>query len=315
MIRLLTILFCFGALSTYAQRVPNEAENIDYLMTFGKQASSADGDDDHVQIFFFTIPKNNDKPFYLRIYDPDTGDKHDDPNGAFNTKTKFSIYGGSGAFTNEDARRVNPEGNYKSGNLMAAKVFGKESTYNARWYTFGPFNPMEGEYAENVGGYVFKVVAEGVVGDDGNAYRYFLSSESERNLAVEGANAFAYEYTFKMPERQTLSHIYPFVDKSVISITQHNFDFDNDGKVMIYSVAKNRHVALVSGDDEWALSKHIMREEEKNTTVDLQILKTGSSSNTMSIYITNQYNQPIPFFAIPIGGPPKYKYSLSLKYR
>lgn len=312
---ILVIVLIVNTSPIWGQRVPNEGENIDYLMTFGRQAPSSEGDDDHVQVFFFTVPYNHDKPLYIRVFDPETGGLHDEQNGSFNTKTKFSVYGGIGAFSNEDAKKVNPEGEYKSGNLIGSRVFGSEAEYDSKWYTFGPFNPREGEKSDDINGYVFKVIAEGVVGDDGNAYRYFLSEQSDRNLSVEGANAFVYEYTFKMPQRKTLSHIYPFVDKSVISITQYNFDFDNNGQVLIYSVTKNRHLAKDSGNDAWALSKHIMTEEEKNTTVDLQIIKADDLSNTVTIYITNQYNEPIPFFAIPIGGPPKYKYNLSLSYK
>ena len=161
-------------------------------------------------------------------------------------------------------------------------------------------------------GYVFKVIIEGLQGDDGNQYRCFLSELANSNRAIEGANAFAYEYTFKLPKAKGISHIYPFIDQSVVSITQNNFDFDSEGNLMIYSVAKNRHLGLVSGDDVWAKSKHVMADAEKNTTLDIQIQKSKEGENAMSLFITNQYDEAIPFFAIPIGGPPKYKYDLKL---
>ena len=309
------IILVLVSFSVFGQRVPNSIENIDYLMTYGRSAPTASGDDDHVQIIFFTIPFGNEKPIYIRVYDPETGGLHDDKAGSFATKTRFSIFGGNGSFTEEDARQTNPEGNFKSGNLIASKIFAAQANYDSKWYTFGPFNPVEGEVSETVNGRVLKLVVEGLTGDDGNAYRLFLSMEAGRNVAVEGANAFAYEYTFKTPENRSLSHIYPFVDKSIVSITQYNFDFDNDGEVLIYSIAKNRHVAKVSGDNQLASSKHEISDAEKNTTVDVQILKKGKEANTMSVFITNQYNQPIPFFAVPIGGPPKYKYNLSLIYK
>ncbi len=47
-------------------------------------------------------------------------------------------------------------------------------------------------------GYIFKVICDGIEGDDGNLYRYFLSTMPDENKAVEGANAFAYEYSFRM---------------------------------------------------------------------------------------------------------------------
>ncbi|HCM75134.1 MAG TPA: hypothetical protein DIS90_02035 [Cytophagales bacterium] len=307
---ILALLFYNGML--YAQRVPNEVENIDYLITYGAQAPLSRGDDDHVQILFFSVPYNYKSPVYIRVYDPDTGGTHDEIHGSANTKVKFAVYGGNEAFSNKDAQKINPTGKYNSGSLLASKIFGSESIYDANWYTFGPFNPLQGEQSDALNGYIFKLIIEGLQGDDGNQYRCFFSEQPNMNRSIEGANAFAYEYTFKLPKARGVSHIYPFIDRSVVSVTQNNFDFDKDGSILLYSVAKNRHEGSVSGDNEWAQSKHIMKENEKNTTLDIQIQKQNQGENAMSIYITNQYDEAIAFFAVPIGGPPKYKYDLKV---
>ena len=52
--------------------------------------------------------------------------------------------------------------------------------------------------------------------------------------------------------------------------------------------------------------------EEKNTTLDIQIQKNNEGESAMCLYITNQYDEAIPFYAVPIGGPPKYKYDLKV---
>ena len=298
-----------------AQRVPNESEVIDYLITFGKDAPSSKGDDDHVQIFFFTIPMNFDQPFYIRVFDPDTGGEHDEALGSYNTKNRFSICGGLGNFTNEDARKTNPTGNYKSGNIVASKIFGNEVTYDSKWYSFGPFNPVEGEISSEVKGKVFKVVIEGLTGDDGNAYRLFLSTSATKNTPVEGANAFTYEYTFRLPLSKTTAHLYPFIDRSVVSITQYNFDFDENGQILIYSLAKNRHESGVSGDNSWASTKHEITDAEKNTTIDIQVFKADATNNTMSVYVVNQFEKAVAFFSVPIGGPPKFKYNAAIEFK
>jgi hypothetical protein len=202
--------------------------------------------------------------------------------------------------------------NFKTGNLLGSKTFTDDAQFDSEWYNMGPFNPLEGEHIPSFNGYIIKVIVEGLKGNDGNHYRFFLSEEAERNKSIEGANAFAFKYTFKLHKAQTLSHIYPFIEKSVISITQHNFDFDNDGEILIYSVIKNRLKAQSSGDNVWASSVHPISEKEKSMTMDIQIQKTSSEENTMTVYITNQYDEAIPFFALPIGGPPKYKYNLKV---
>ena len=309
---LIIALLTFSWLGGQAQRVPNEIENIDYLVTFGSDAPPNTGDDDHVQIIFFVVPYSYRQPVYLRIFDPEVGNKHDEFVGAADTFTRFSVYGGQGAFSSKDAREVTLTSNYKTGNLLASQVFGNDSQYDSEWYTLGPFNPLEGEEIASFNGYLLKVVVEGLKGNDGNHYRFFLSEESGRNKSIEGANAFAYNYTFKLHKAQTLAHIYPFIENSVISITQHNFDFDNDGKILVYTVVQIGTKAKGSGDNEWASSTHPISESEKNLTMDIQIQKTSSQENTMTVYITNQYKEAIPFFALPIGGPPKYKYNLKV---
>ena len=94
----------------FSQRVPSESENIDYVMTFGKVAPITTGDDDHVQIFFFMVPATHDQSFFLRIFDADASADHDEIINGANTKTRISLYGGKGAFSNEDARKTNPVG-------------------------------------------------------------------------------------------------------------------------------------------------------------------------------------------------------------
>lgn len=297
-----------------AQMVPGQFEQIDFLITFGKSCPTSWGDDDNSQTFFFIVPKSFDHPVYLRVFDPDTGGQHDQINGEFDTKMKYEVYGGEGAYSNPEARAIDPTGNYKSGTLIGAKTFGQSAEYDNQWYSFGPFNPLEGEFIEELDGHVLKVIVEGVRGNDGNLYKYFLSSKHDGNQDVEGANAFTYEYSFRLPEKaRQIVHLYPFIDRDVVSIKQHNFDLDNEAQVMLYSVSKNRHQGEISGNDTWTQSKHVIDAEEKNSTLDIQILKTKPSSNDVVAYITNQYDEAVPFFSNPIGGPPKYKYKVNVK--
>jgi len=300
---------------TLAQEVPGEFEFIEFLSTFGAGAEPGWGDDDHVQTFFFIVPKSYVKPVYIRVYDPDTGGSHDEPNNEFNTKTKFSVYAGQGTHAHPDARKIDPVGNYKSGHLVQSKIFGNEAKYDKKWYTFGPFNPQEGEESDLLGGYVFKIITEGLIGDDGNLYKYFLSVNPDNNKEVEGSNAFTYEYSIRLPEPElVVTHLYPFIDDKVVSFTQHNFDFDGEGNIYIYSLAKNRHDGNISSHEKWAESTHMVADEEKNTTIDIQIVKVQKSRNDMVLYLKNQYGDAIAFFSTPIGGPPKYKYKVNLNY-
>jgi hypothetical protein len=150
----LTTIYLCSQFPVLGQSVPSSEENIPYLVTFGKDSKKAWGDDDFCQTFFFIIPKDEKKPVFIRIFDPETGNDIDEIKEKPDTKTRFSIYGGKGALTNPDAVLENPVGEYNSGTLLASRVFESQKDFNNKWYSFGPFNPTEGEYVEEYGGYI-----------------------------------------------------------------------------------------------------------------------------------------------------------------
>jgi hypothetical protein len=298
-----------------AQSVPPAHENIPTLVTFGKDAKTSFGDDDFCQTFFLVIPEDYAGGVFVRIFDPDISGEYDELIGKFDTKTKFEVYGGKGAITNQDAIKENPTGKYKSGVLLGEATFDNKTTYDGKWYTMGPFNPKEGELAKEYGGYVFKIIAEGIKGDDGNNYKYFLSNSGEENIPIEGSNLFTFEYTFALhPVNKSVSHIYPFIDNSVVAIKIHIFDFDNDGVLRLISVAKKGTPIPASGDNEWKVTTFPIADEEKKTSLDIQIIKNSSAkNNNIAFYITNQYGKTMPFYTIPIGGIPKFKYKIQVE--
>ncbi len=300
-----------------AQPAPAEEENIPYLVTFGAQADRSWGDDDFCQIFFIRIPTTQKEPIYIRVFDPDTGGELDEGKGDFNTKIRFSVYGGKGCYTDPDAQAVDPEGNYKSGNLLASKSFGESNRYDNNWYSFGPFNPLEGEYVEKVDGQVFKIIAQGEAGDDGNLYSYFLSTKSKENHEVDGGNLFTYEYTFRLSNNQNnVSQIYPYIDDRTISVKISNFDWDDDGFIRIVSVAKNGELCPVSGEDNWIEREFKIVEEEKDTSMEIQFIKNRNqkiNNNNVVLTVQNQYGEMLPFFVIPIGGVPVYNAKIRMR--
>ncbi len=301
--------------AVYSQVVPNEIENIDYLVTFGKNGETSWGDDDFIQVYFFSIPATRKEPFYIRIFDPDTGGKIDELKGKADTKTRFSFIGGKDAYTKFETSPRSKHKNHLDGTLLESRVFGNSPENDQKWYTLGPFFSVQGEYVGAEKAYYFKLVAEGLSGDDGNLYKYSLSTDPAKNIEVLGSNAFTYAYTFRVPQDPSrVTHIYPFITNDVVSIEVHNFDFDDGGRAYVYSISKNRHPVKTGGDDQWAFSKHMIDPEEKNSSIDIQVINNGMVNNNIVIYITNQLNKPIPFYTIPIGGPPKYKYKVSLDY-
>jgi len=310
---LLVILLGFSTpYELYGQSVPGKDENIPFLVTFGKQGETSWGDDDFNSIFFFSILKDFNQQFYIRVFDPDCGGEHDEIQGVFNTRTLFSIYGGKGVDPdmNEDSRGLNNGSNYKEGNLLASRVFGSEARYDNQYYTFGPFNPTEGDFNEKWNSYIFKIVCEGISGDDGNLYRYFLSRDPNNNIPIEGANAFTYEYTFRMwNDFKSVAHIYPFIDTGIVSIKQRNFDWDVDGNILVVSRYKQGIEVPISTENDWKESQIPIEPEEVNSSLDFQFHKRQGDlvkNNNVVITLENQRGDALKFYSSPIGGVPVY---------
>jgi len=302
---------CCGNLQ--AQPFPSADEKIPFLCTFSKNSQKDWGDDDFVQIYFFVVPQTEKNPIYIRVFDPDIGGKYDEVHDVFNSKTRFSVYGGKGAASNPDAKKQTPTGNFKSGIQLSSKTFGDDAAYDDKWYTLGPFNPVEGELQPD--GYVFKLIIEGMDGDDGNLYKMFLSSLPNENKAIEGGNAYTYEYSFRMADTKgSISHLYPFVSAGITAVKINVFDFDDDGILRVVSVAKKGEITKSSGNAVWLENTHKITTEELNTSLDIQFVKQqDSKNNNVVVYITNQYGELMPFYATPIGGVPKYKFKIGVK--
>jgi hypothetical protein len=274
------------------QAVPGKDENIPFLVTFGKEGKTSWGDDDFNQVFFFSILKDSKQQFYIRVFDPDCGGEHDEIQGVFNTKTTFTVYGGAGVDPdrNEESRGLENGLNYKKGNLLATKIFAAEARYDNKYYTFGPFNPAEG---------------------DGNLYRYFLSSNPDNNIPIEGANAFTYEYTFRMwNDFKSVAHIYPFVDTGIVSIKVRNFDWDRDGAILVVSRYKQGIPVLpLSGENDWKESLIPIEPAELKSSLDFQFHKRQGElvkNNNVVITLQNQRGDALKFYSSPIGGVPVY---------
>jgi len=294
----------------YSQPVPNVEENIPYLMTFGNLAETSWGDDDFSQTFFFLIPDDYDQPFFIRVFDPDTGGKIDEIAGVFDTRSVFEVFGGEGNWSEPDAQETTPRGKYKSGTLLATKAFTANPRYDNNWFTFGPFNPAQGEHAEMYNGYIFKIICEGVSGDDGNMYRYYLSTSATENRPIEGANAFAYEYSFRMHnDVEEVAHIYPYVEEGTVSVRISNFDWDWDGNIVVISVSRQGRDVKISGEDNWAEDELRIQEDEIKTSMDFRFVKARSlvRNNNVVVNVRNQFGEAMPFYSIPLGGVPKYR--------
>jgi len=313
-IHLLIVALLFSA-TLFSQVMPSVEENISFLVTFSKSSDRSWGDDDNIQIYFFSVPEAVKVPFYIRVFDPDNGGQYDENRGGFNSKTKFSVYGGIGAHSNRDAIQPDPVRNFKSGVLLNTKTFGEDKITDNGWYTFGPFNALEGELQPELRGYIFKLVVEGLDGDDGNLYKIGLSSDKKNNVKLEGGNIFTYEYCFRTSDKElNTCHLFPFITQDITAVKVNTFDFDEEGIIRIVSKDKRGEEIQPSGDGKWDASEHKITKLEINTSLDIQFIKRKPiNNNNIVVYLTNQYGVAMPFFTAPIGGVPKYEAGAAIK--
>lgn len=294
------------------QPVPGKDENIPFLVTFGKDGKISWGDDSFYSVWFFLIPKDYSKPFYIKVFDPDCGGENDEIQGDFNTRTMFSVYGGAGVDPdkNEESRGDVKGMNYKKGNLLASRIFARDPKTDNKYHVFGPFNPTDGDFNQKWDRYVFKIVCEGISGDDGNLYKYFLSSDPVSDVPIEGANAFTYKYIFRMWNNfKSVAHIYPYIDTGIVSVRQENFDWDNDGEILVVSKYKQGSTVPISNEADWANSRISIEEGEWNASLDFQFHKKQGElvkNNNVVILTKNQRDESLPYFSSPIGGVPVY---------
>ena len=141
-------------------------------------------------------------------------------------------------------------------------------------------------------------------------YRYYLSTSATENRPIEDANAFAYEYSFRMHnDVNQVSHIYPYIEDGTVSVRISNFDWDWDGSIVVISVARQGSDVLTSGENLWANDVLGVQEEELKTSMDFRFVKARPlvKNNNVVVNVRNQYGETMPFYTIPIGGVPKYK--------
>ncbi len=317
MSKLIITIFLFSCISRLlAQSIPTPESNIDYIVTYGSEANSAYGDDDYAQVFFITIPQQYTGKIYLRIFSPAANSPADVKNGDFNSLFEYSIYGGNAAF-DEESTLPNPSDGYKRGELLETETFDQNA--DTGWVAMGPFNPKDGGGFVNTANNkqrIFKVICQGIAGDDGNAYRLFVSMEREKNIPINGANSFTYEYSFRMKTgKGAQCYLYPFIDTYTKAIKQYNFDYDGDGTIRLYTVKRKGLLLSTSEDGKWATNTIPIQEEERNKTGEIAFIKKGNWYNDVTFYMLNQYDKSVPFYTIPIGDKPLKNKKISVIHK
>ena len=244
-------LFSAGLEAVHAQtRIPSVDGN-----NFGVPSDFAFGDRDLFQVVFFEIPASYSGLLHFAIEDPDAfdGDEgaidRDDSSGAGTVNTTFSLYGGSGAFSDIATRAVDfgtaaitPPAAPYTGTLLAEYVYNDDSlnavsggpnlSSSGEWAFFPAVSASQGELIGNRR--YFKVVVKSDQSGNlvKNGFRLDVSVIGSGNpTGLTDARAFAYGWTVNFRDQVgTEWDFYPFVPESETladSLTLFSWDMDN----------------------------------------------------------------------------------------
>ena len=97
-VALLSALLAFG--QPLAAQTQAEPDDEGLLVVYGALAPTREGDTDHRETIFFSVPEGFRDRIYVRVFDPEMKGDNDFALGySGNSKTVFRVVGGEGAFT------------------------------------------------------------------------------------------------------------------------------------------------------------------------------------------------------------------------
>lgn len=294
----MTTLVFFGltlAKDAFCYRIPPENSNINYLYAFGPDGKKGYGAKKEPQVVFLRVPADYSGTIEISVYDPDVGGYIDEKSGKWDTETSFSIFGGEKAYSSIAGVSEANITDFRQGVLLAQKTFGEDKAYDRQDYSFSPIDVSKGE---KIGDYrYFKIIVEGVTGDDNNVFSL--------NVSPEYIEAFGQALNLRLSEKRGQKMaLYPEIPLGVSSIVEYNYDLDsNGGDIELISATKGYRIKG-SGSGVWENTKVDVDSSDAGKRWVYEITKATQPNANMSMYLTTGDGKAIPvFFGPGIGGP------------
>ena len=266
-------------------------ENI-LLVNYGPEQSIREGDDDFQQVLFFKVAKNFADSLYVRIFDIDCGGEGDLSFSAWNTTMRYTLYGGAGAFSSTTLKNAKPEKtDLAAGQVLADATFGENKTVDNSWYNFAHIAPADGEKVGD--SYYFKLVVQGLSGNDANVFDVRLSSSATMNVPVADVFLFSYSPTLRLRKDENVASITFLVPEKTKTITVHNFDLAGAVVQLVTAFRSNLPVTS-SGQGEWAKSVLSLEPLETGRECAIAMGQGGEAPNDVSIYVTDDQERVLP---------------------
>lgn len=294
----LSLFITFISLLTMSFSIQAFGKENAFLITYGKDAGTEEGDDDFFQVIFIRSPDTFTKKMYVRIFDADCGGANDSRyHGKWNTKTRFQLFGGEKAYSTYDLTQGAPvKDNIFSGTLLKDQTYGIDPFKDNQWYNFKKISPEEGELINNYR--YFKLIISGVKGDDGNIFMVTASTHQRRNIIPDDVDLIMYSTTLHLPSREVFSEMRVFIPQKTNYLTVHNFDLYS---AYIHVVTKFRADLPVksSGQNEWMKSNIDILPDETDQYCGIRFKGGREMPNDGTFFVTDQNGHLLPII-LPI---------------
>ncbi len=254
-----------------------------YLVAYGPTASPTEGAHTPYQVLLLELPASTASPVFLRLFDADCGGGHDAPTGPFDTRTRFALYGGSAATSAPSLRTRQPSAeDLAAGTLLKAWEVENEPAHNDRWTVLAPLRVEQGERVADV--VRFKLVVQGMQGNDGNVFLAELSASEDRLEPVPGARVLAYAPTLHLPETHMLAELRAQMPASSQALTLHAFDL---GGATARVEGPWRTVLAVSSGEQgrWSQAQGRMEAGEEAHALSLLIGGGNEFPNDVAVHL------------------------------
>ncbi|HSI99820.1 MAG TPA: PKD domain-containing protein [Patescibacteria group bacterium] len=279
----LVLAASFGAAGGATQEIP-------LSVTYGPEASTAEGDPDYREVIFLSVPDSVQDELSLGVFDPDAGGDHDHLYGAdFDSETRFTLYGGQGAYTDAAVAAPGDE-HLVAGSEIGVRSLGIDAAQDGRWRTLMSFAPGEGEAVDDRR--VFRLQVEGADGDDANLYEVTLSLREHRNLPPPGLEIFSLAPSLRVPDEDQITELRFLVPEDAELLTVRSFDAANADLAL--STAFRSVPLAASGQNEWREAEVMLEAEERGTLAAVVFGGGDEMPNDVTFEIRDQDGRLLP---------------------
>lgn len=288
------LLFVLALLTLWIKGA--EAQSLTSFVTYGTDSPSREGDDDFVQVFFVRIPDSYPDTVFLRIYDPDLGGTDDIILGQADTRTRFSLLGGRDVYTPAStAPSPNPEAR-QSGQLLESVELGTDPSRSGTWWTLARLHANQGQLVE--GDRVFKLVVEGLKGNDANLFVPALTIADRSTVAPHGPSIISYSPTIHIVSGSHVVEMKIELDEHSGSIDIHTFDAAF--ATVTLETAFQSYDVPSSGQDVWQIGSVQFESYDRANELAVTIAADGRESpNDLTLYVTEGNDSLVPI-VLPI---------------